>query len=160
MEFKEYSSDIDKFVENIYTYYDENPSFEFLQKIMDFTDKSIDLIDENLFFITKEELNKFREKGREIWKKDGDPEKLREISNAFHEATLKHIEFKELMKKTPNYGAFVLVSWYLSNLKDDPCNQFPYDFLELVVFEINKSGVKEDTVKELLLQYFKEFEAK
>lgn len=160
MEFKEYSSDIDKFVENIYTYYEENPTFEFLQKIMDFTDKSIDLIDEKLFFVSKEELNKFREKGREIWQKDGNPEKLREVSIDFHNSTCKHIEFKDLMNKTPNYGAFNVVRWYLSNYKNDPCNQFTYDFLELVVFEINKSGVKEKAVKELLLKYFKEFEAK
>ncbi len=150
----EYSDEIWDIVEKVGLYYEENDRPEVLLNIMNFINHCIDYVDESLFHVPKHQINQFRDEAKVIWDEGGDAAKLKEVSDRFSKALVAKIPYRKILRHPPYEGARRVISWYLNNYKDDPTNQFPFDFIELVVFELNRCGVAEAKIKETLLLYF------
>jgi hypothetical protein len=62
--------------------------------------------------------------------------------------------FEKIVKNKKQNAAMNCMHWILYNGKNDPQNQFVYDFIELFVKELEKMEMHEDYINKLLEKYF------
>jgi hypothetical protein len=151
-----YSDELNRIVEKICEYYEENDNLQFLRKIIYFEIEAIEYVDENYFIVSKDIVNKYINGAKIIWDLDGDAKKLRSLYLLYEKELGGIKDFGKILENNEECAAMYCVLHILSNDHDDPTNQFVYEFLELFVGRLKTLNVEENKIRILLEKYFKE----
>jgi hypothetical protein len=152
-----YSSKLKDEVEKISKYYEKNDTFEFLKKIIGFINECVNnFIRETYFIIPKKYIYNFTKDALKIWEKDGSEEELDKIKTIYLTRMSEQKPIEKIIKNRKQNAAMNCMLWILHNGRNDPQNQFVYDFIELFVEELEKLEIQEEYIDKTLEKYFSE----
>ena len=91
-----------------------------------------------------------------IWGKDGSEEELNKLKTIYIMRMSERKPVEKIIKNTKQNAVMNCMLWILPNGRNDPQNQFVYDFIELFVGELEKIEIKEEYINKTLEKYFME----
>jgi hypothetical protein len=152
---KEYSMELKNNVEKISKYYEENDTFEVLNKIIKFIEDILNYhIPEKYFVIGKKHIKSYMNEAMKIWEKDGNEKELEKIRKLYLKILNEEKPFEKIMKNKKENAAMNCMISILYNGHNDPQNQFAYDFIELFIKELEVLEIDENIINSLLEKYF------